>query len=115
MKLVFSQMLYRSVYVLEVAEDDSFESVLWTKDIKELEMILPPIGTRKDLICAESESCLVTNMFTEYVDVINKLCAHNGREKWTAADIKILRWDMQQFKVNGLAVLKACKNQNRKS
>lgn len=45
-------------------------------------MILPFRGTLIDRIYAESESCPVKAAFTEYVDVMNKVCVHKEQGKW---------------------------------
>lgn len=60
---------------------------------QKLGMILPFISAITDLICSTSESCPVTTVFTEYVDVMNKICGRNGREKWIVSDITKLRSD----------------------
>lgn len=64
------------------------------------------IGGLIDPICAESESCPISTMPTEYVDIMIKVFGRNARDKWTAADIKKLRTDIQQFKVNGVSVFR---------
>lgn len=78
-------------------------------DNKKLDIISTFIRALLDRICDESESCPVTKVFKEYVDVINKVCGHNGGHKCTATDITELRRDIQQFQMNRVAVFSAYK------
>lgn len=58
--------------------DDVLAGMLGATDIEKLDMISPFIRALLYRICGESESCKVAKVFTEYVDVNNKVCGHNG-------------------------------------
>lgn len=70
-------------------------------------MIPPFISALVDRICTEFENCLITTLFTEYVDVMNQMCGRNRREKWTQADVADLPRDIQRFKENRARVFGA--------
>lgn len=66
-------------------------------DIKKLDMVSQFIEALFDVICGESEICPIANVFTGYMDVMNKWCGHIGQYKWIAADITRLRQEIQQW------------------
>ena len=84
--------------------DEGLTGMLEAADIKKLDMISPFIGGIFDRVCGESETCPITTVFTEYVDVMNKVCGHNGRDVWSGSDISQLRRDIKEFKRNGVRV-----------
>lgn len=67
-------------------------------------MISTFIGALLDRICAESDICPITDVFTEYVKVMNQVCGHNRRKIWTTSDITKLRHDIHNLKLIGVPV-----------
>lgn len=57
---------------------DGLEDMLGAAGIERLDVISSFIGALLNRIYGEPESCLVTKLFTEYVDVMNNVCGNNG-------------------------------------
>ena len=59
-----------------------------------------------DRVCGECDTCPVTKTFTAYVDVMNKVCGHNGREIWKSGEISSLKEEIKEFKRIGLSTFR---------
>lgn len=73
-----------------ILTDDGLAGMLGAADVKKLDIKSTFIPVLLHLLCGESEICPVKKLFTHYVDVMNEVCGHKGREKWTAVDISKL-------------------------
>lgn len=76
-------------------------------NIKTLNIISPFDRSFGRSYIAEIESCPITSLYTEYVDVMNHVCSRNIHKKWTPTDVDSLRRDLLRFKSNRVRVFKA--------
>lgn len=87
--------------------NDSLDCMLEAAYIKKVDIISPFIGALIDRTCTESDTCPITAVFTEFVDVMNQVYDHNGRKIWTTSDITKLSRDKHNLKLIGLLLSSA--------
>ena len=79
-------------------DDGKLIGMLEAKDYKSVDMIFPFIGMFSDRCCGESSIAPCTNLFVEYVDLMQMTMSYRGTKQWTRSKIETLEKMIEQFK-----------------